>query len=90
MEVRLDGAHLQPAADLRQQHRRFTVSAETPSTSAASACVIPWIRTRSKTSRSSSGSSPIARSMQRPSGLSPEALLGGDGTSPSFSSAAAG
>ena len=35
--------------------RRCTVLAETPRTSAASAWVSPWIRTRLKTSRSSSG-----------------------------------
>jgi hypothetical protein len=50
---------------------------------------MPWMRTRSQTSRSSSGSSPIALSMQRPSGLSPEAPLAGDRTSPSLNSAAA-
>ena len=50
----------------------------------------PGSRTRSNTSRSSSGSSSIARSMRRPSGVSPETLLAGAGTSPSHSSAAAG
>ena len=79
------------ASRARARFRRLcTVLSETPTTAAASACVSPWMRTRSKTSRSSSGSSSIARSMRRPSGVSPETLLAGAGMSPSWSSTADG
>jgi hypothetical protein len=68
----------------------YAVTAERPSNPAASACVIPWIRSRSKASRSTSSNSTIAQSMRSPSRLSAEALLAGAGTSPSRSSAADG
>jgi hypothetical protein len=65
MEVRLDRAHLLPAAtDHRQQQRRLTVSGETPSTWAASGCVIPMDPEQVEDLPLSSGSSPIAWSMR--------------------------
>ena len=60
--------------------RRFTVRVATPSTSAASACVIPWTRTRSNASRSSVGRASIASSMRWPTGDRPESLPGRAGT----------
>src|SRR5262249_34560067 len=64
-------------------------SGKTPTTVAASACVSPWIPTRSKTSRSSSGRPSITSSMRRASGLRPEAVLAGEAATPDSARAAA-